>query len=144
MLKIGLAVVAAFAAGFFFLHRADSSSAARVRSCLQKTGASVQQSAFLEQSAAEAAAEQGQTLPDVMRKALRAAERNLYDVNFADSSALLIFTKGGRQADALELQLAQLSEVAGMGGSGRYGKVLVLWPQPPTDSAAAALDGCLK
>ena len=73
------------------------------------------QPAFLEQSAAEAAAEQGQTLPDGMRKALRAAEKNLYDVNMAGSSALLVFTNGGREADALELQLAQLNEVAGMG-----------------------------
>ena len=144
MLKLGIAAFVVLGLGFFFLHRPHGSNAAKVNSCLEKSGATVQQSTFFEDIFASGAAEQGQTLPEPMLKAVREIEKNLYDVRFGDASALLIFTKGGRQADAAELQLAELSQLSGMAASRRVGNVLVLWPEEPTAAASAAVDSCLS
>jgi hypothetical protein len=143
VLKVGGVTVAIIVAGFFFLHRPHGSNAAKVTSCLEQTGATVKQSTFFEDIFASAAAEQGETVPGPMQKALREVEKRLYDVDYAGSSALLIFTNGGRQADGIELQLDQLSELADMGPSQRFGKVLVLWPEAPTTAASSAVTGCL-
>lgn len=143
MLKVGAATVAVIILGLFFLHSRHGSRAASVNSCLEKSGATVQQSTFFEDVFASAAAEQGQTLPEPMRKAAREVEKNMYDVRYGDASALLIFTKGGRQADTIELQASELSDLAGMAPLQRVGNVLVLWPEEPTVAASAAVTGCL-
>jgi hypothetical protein len=144
MLKLGVAVVAVLVLGFFFLHRPHDSRAERASSCLEKTGASVHQSSFVEDLFAFGAAEQGAALPEPLRKAAAEVDKHLYEVDYGGSSALLIFTKGGRQPDTIALQLAELSELSGMGPSTRFGNVLVLWPESPTDAASAAVEGCLS
>jgi hypothetical protein len=144
VLKVGAITVAIILVGFVVLHRSHGSNAAgHVRSCLNKTGATVKQSTLFEDIFASAAAEQGETVPEPMQKTLREVEKRLYDVDYAGSSALLIFTNGGRQADSIELQLSQLGELADMGPSQRFGKVLVLWTEAPTTAASSAVTGCL-
>ena len=144
MLKLGIAAFVVLGLGLFILQRPHGSSAGRVNSCLEKSGATVQHSTFFEDIFASAAGEQGQTLPEPMLKAVREVEKNLYDVRYGDASALLIFTKGGRQADTVEAQLAELSQLSGMAPSKRIGNVLVLWPEEPSAAASAAVDGCLS
>ncbi len=108
-------MVAVLGLGFFFLHRPHDSRAERASSCLEKAGASVDQSSFVEDLFASGAAGQGAALPEPLRKAAAEVDKHLYEVDYGGSSALLIFTKGGRQADTIALQLAELSELSDMG-----------------------------
>src|SRR6266540_2016115 len=116
MLKLVVAVVAVLGLGFFFLHRPHDSRAERASSCLEKSGASVHQSSFIEDLFASAAAEQGATLPESWRKATAEIDKHLYEIDYGGSSALLIYTNGGRQADTIA-QLAELSQLTDLGPS---------------------------
>jgi hypothetical protein len=144
MIKLGIGAVAVLVVGFLLLHRAHDSKAERTSSCLEKTGASVQQSTFVEDVLSSGAAEQGVDVGEPLRKLAADVDKNLYEVRYGDSSALLVFTKGGRAMDEVELRLHAFSELGGGGPATRYGNVLVLWPESPSDEAAAAVEGCLS
>jgi hypothetical protein len=142
MIKVGIGAV--LAVGFFLLHRPHDSKAERTSSCLEKTGATVQQSTFVEDVLSSGAAAQAVEVGDPLRKLAAEVDKNLYEVRYGDASALLVFTKGGRAMDEVELRLHALSELGGGGPATRYGNVLVLWPESPSDEASSAVEGCLS
>ncbi len=143
MLKLGVAAVGVVALGVFFLHRGGDSKAAKVSSCLEKAGASVQASTFFEDSLTSAAAQEGGPAPEFARNAFRELDRRIYDVTFADGTAFLFVARSGHEAAAFESRLSETGAAYGTMPVQRVGNVLVLWPQTPSAATSATVEHCL-
>lgn len=143
MMKIAVGAVALVAVVFFLLHGRGDNKTAQASHCLEKAGATVQQSTFFEDVFASAAAEQGVAMPETFTNVVKEIEKRLYDVRFGDAQAMLIFTRNGRQAEELAVDAVELDMPFG-GPPQRFGSVLVFWSEGPSAVASATVSSCLS
>jgi hypothetical protein len=132
---VKLVVVAVLAVGAFLFFHGRGASAGKVAKCLQKEGATVNETRFLEESFFG-----GQDIPPEITKRLRKVEKGNYDVELGSDSGILMVVKSGSGAEEVESSLAA---AGGTGIAQGHGRVVMYWYQVPSDSSAAALERCL-
>jgi len=142
-MKIAVGAIALVAVVFYVLHGRSDNKAAEARRCLEKAGATVQQSTFFEDVFAAGAAEQGTTLPETFTNAVKEIEKVVYDVKFGDATAMLIFARDGGHAERLAVDAVELDMPFG-GAPQRFGSVLVFWSEGPSTVASTAVSNCLS
>jgi hypothetical protein len=143
MSKIAVALIVVLAVAIYHMHGKDKTG--EVRSCFEHSGASVMKSTLFEDILSSGAAAQGQEMAGPMLNIARDVDGRLLNVRFGTDDALVIVAKNGREADKFGDFFASLETIGALQTMSprRSGDVLVLWSQPPTTGAAAALDDCL-
>jgi hypothetical protein len=121
--------------GAFLFFHGRGASAGKVAKCLQKAGATVTETRFLEDSFFG-----GQDIPPEISKRLRKVEKGNYDVQLGYDSGILTVIKNGSSAEQVERTLAA---AGGAGIAQGHGRVVMYWYRVPSDSSAAALERCL-
>ena len=133
-----LVFAAVAAAVLFYVVHGHDASAAKVASCLQKAGAAVSQTRFLENTFGVTA--DGQQLPSGSMSALRRADKGNYDVELSGDTGLLMVIGGGYTQEQVQQSLEGSGGAITAQGSGR---IVMYWTGEPSASARSTLDHCL-
>jgi len=136
---MAIALVAGIAA-FILLGRDDKAEA--VRSCIEKAGATVEESPNAKQIfpylLAIGAGTSVQSMPEL-------DDASVYGVRYGDGEALLFFARDGEDAGSLEQTLVGFGAGGGVDvPSSRAGKVLLVWTVPVSGAASSPLDACIE
>ncbi len=126
-----VAAVAVIAIAAFLVFHPGAASADKVAECLEKSGATVTQTRFL----------QGvEGIPPQVKSRLLKVEKRNYDVQLGSDSGLLILVRSSRSAEDVKRDLVAAE---GQGIAQRRGRFVMYWNQVPSGESSGILGRCL-